>query len=140
MKKWYEEVVINGLLHHKFLANGLLYLMDDYKVTPPLPQICYNHYCRKVLGEEYHSTMFGTRETGFPDCWLCNECWAKFDGQKMRGRFAMIGYSHNQSVSILAAIERDCGKELFELGRPEDESRYTESVTEWVEWQNPWIA
>lgn len=135
MEPWYDEIMINGLLHWQYRANGAIHLMDDYKVNPPLPQICFNHYCGKILGEDDHCDMFMTREQTFPIYWLCNECWDKFDGQKMRGRFSMMGFSHNESVSVLAAIERDCGKEIFSLGRPEDERRYTESLTEWVEWQ-----
>lgn len=100
---------------------------------------CYNHYCDKVLTEEDKSDFgYGIAKI-FCECHLCKECWRKFDGQKMRGRFRRIGVNHEQMVEIVAKIDQLAAEDgrscPFVVGRPEEEERYTESMTEWIEWQ-----
>jgi len=92
------------------------------------PRHCYNKYCNKLMTKE----DFGWFDGG--ETHLCDECWRLFDGQKMRGRFRNSGFSHNKLVSIGAAMDQlgGCG---FNIGHPTEETRYTESMFEWIEWQ-----
>jgi hypothetical protein len=90
-------------------------------------QRCYNRHCNKLLTEEDKTDMGGcVKEKFFFDQHLCYSCFAKFDGQKMNGRWAFIG-------EMLA--KTDEGKE--QAKREQQGLKYTESVSEWIEWQNP---
>ena len=98
---------------------------------------CYNKYCNKELTEE-DKTNFGFvgATPTFLEQHLCNSCWYLFDGQKMRGRFKSVGISHQQLVSLGQLMDQigGCG---FTIGHPSEEERYTESMSEWIEWQKP---
>jgi hypothetical protein len=101
-------------------------------------QKCYNHHCGRVLVEEDFPSVMGEKPgMNFGKYHMCRTCWNLFDGQKMRGRFRMVGMGHGDLVRIAAMIDqaeptRGCA---FAVGHPSDESRYTESMDEWVKWQ-----
>lgn len=88
---------------------------------------CYNPACGKSLTEE--DAAFGTMI--FPKH-LCNDCFAAFDSQKMRGRFAMIGLD---AGAVKNQIETQYNTKVFHAEEDPDEKRYTESVDEWIGWQ-----
>jgi len=88
---------------------------------------CYNPACGKPLVVEDVTFM-----TIVFDCHLCNRCFAAFDSQKMRGRFAMLGLDAHV---VKNQIESRYGVKAFHAGEDEDEKRYTESVDEWISWQ-----
>lgn len=95
---------------------------------------CYNKACGKELAEG-----------DFPHGWdsgkshLCNECWRRFDDQKMRGRFACIGFATYSSQKELMESLVNAGYEIpdsgWDLRRSVDELRYTENLDEWIRWQ-----
>jgi hypothetical protein len=105
-------------------------------------QRCFNRFCNKILTEEDKTTFGGMFSSPkFLKYHLCNDCWAKFDGQKMRGRFRQMGISHEKAVEITAALDRLSAEHSFpgpvyHLGHPSDEKRYTENLEEWIEWQS----
>lgn len=99
---------------------------------------CFNHHCLAVLGVDdlYCKDAAGKLVPAHRQ--LCPDCWERFDGQKMRGRFKGFGLTHNDAVAITAAAERmSGGRMLYSLGHPSDEARYTEDIEEWCEWQVP---
>jgi hypothetical protein len=104
-----------------------------------MSQKCYNHHCGKVLTEDDAARPFAPNSTAMVfSHHLCNECWARFDGQKMRGRFKMIGVPHADLVKLGQQMDQQIpGGCPFVIGHPSEESRYTESLDEWVSWQAP---
>ena len=86
-----------------------------------IEQRCYNWHCGRFLTEADKTDFCGClREKILLPHHLCNECFSKFDSQKMNGRWRLIG-------NHLGINE---GK-----GKPGDSDRYTESVDEWIGWQ-----
>lgn len=111
----------------------------DEPVAPLPDQNCYNRYCGKKLTAEDATTCCGMFKVPFYFTYhLCNDCWAKFDGQKMRGRFRMIGIGHESLVALTAKMDQEVpGGCPFTVGHPSEEERYTESMDEWIGWQAP---
>ena len=72
----------------------------------------------------------------FGDLHLCNECFRDFDDQKMRGRFEAIGIIGDDAAELTGALKEAGAKFEWDLRRPVKELRYTESVAEWISWQN----
>lgn len=102
------------------------------------PKRCHNKYCNKILTEKDKITAFGGEPFFLTTHHLCASCWKKFDGQKMRGRFKNLGFSLEQAKQIESLMDQQVpGGCPFEIGHPSNEERYTESVDEWVGWQEP---
>lgn len=102
---------------------------------------CANTVCNKEMVEgidypdskDYHRLSY---HESLKASYLCNACFALFDGQKMRGRFRMVGIDHMELVSIMAQFDQmEGGGPDFNIGHPSEEFRYTESVSEWIKWQ-----
>lgn len=96
---------------------------------------CRNKHCGKLLQpEDFESNVSDMCRMDFGKYHLCSACWAKFDGQKMRGRFRSVGVEHDELVRITAQLEQMGGPQMT-IGHPSDEERYTESIDEWIGWQ-----
>ena len=104
------------------------------------PTHCYNRHCCKRLTDDDFVTGIDGHRLKFGKWHMCAECWDKFDGQKMRGRFNRMGILHTQLVQLGAQMDqqfKDEGGCPFTIGHPSDEPRYTESMDEWIGWQAP---
>lgn len=111
----------------------LIYCHDDIP-----PDKCGNPHCAKPLTTEDFPVMWGDHPMHFGQWHLCRDCFARFDGQKMRGRFRAVGLSHDQLVALGAQMDQETSQGcVFNIGHPSEEGRCTESLTEWIGWQNP---
>ncbi len=97
---------------------------------------CCNLCCNKILEIEDFPRVISSQRMSFGKDHLCQECFARFDGQKMRGRSRSMGMNHNQLVGLAAKMDQEVdGGCPFNVGHPSDEGRYTEIMSEWLGWQ-----
>lgn len=83
-----------------------------------MSQKCYNHHCGKELTEEDKTDFCGCfKERVFLECHLCNDCFGRFDSQKLAGRGRII----DKHLGIVT-----------EDNPAASECAYTESRAEWV--------
>lgn len=106
-------------------------------MKPNEGQRCYNKNCNTLLTEEDFGKVCGM-EINFESYHVCRTCWRNFDGQKMRGRFAMIpGFTKTMMVDTQRQLDQLSapGAPPFDFNFQDEEDRYTESMDEWISWQ-----
>ena len=90
-------------------------------------KLCHNPACKRELTVDdvhFMNIIF--------DHHLCNQCFAAWDSQKMRGRCGMVGLD---AVDVARQLQELDGGSTFHAEADPEEKRYTESQDEWIQWQ-----